>query len=423
MDSVVTEAVSQFPRILWWEVWNFMSIERGKCEYDERNIINLKGYNDSGKSAMLNALKVALFNSNPTKQVSFIQDDKEYFRVLIAFEDGVQILRDKYINGQSLYEMYKDGKCIYTSKNGNALTRITEVPKPIADYLGLIMYDGSCLNARACFEKQIGVQTTGSENYKMFNAVLKSEEIATAGVLLNNDKNKLASDIEATDYELQAHKRTLGDSEKLTEDMISYLKLHDADLDTLEMATSALSNITNLNNMYSSVRVLPEMSTVDFKQLDALIGLVDLVTKSSAINLTPELGLVDNIQLQSLSGVVDLLNKVNSISVTPQVSVIDSNRLSALTDLSTMISTYDLVKVAPKVSGVDSSQLSDLEIISKIMTDLQFYTSEIESNDSRLTVLADELVKLQAEVANHGVKMIKCPGCGQIFNPDEQHIH
>lgn len=193
MDSPVVEQFENpYPRMLYWEAWNFMSIEHGKCEFDDRNIVNLKGYNDSGKSAMLQALKVLISNSNPTKQIGFIQDDKDYFRVVAAFEDGVMILRDKYVNGQSLYEMYKDNQLIYTSKSGNALTRITEVPKPIADYLGLIMYDGTCLNARACFEKQIGVQTTGSENYKMFNTVLKSEEIATASALLNNDRNKIS---------------------------------------------------------------------------------------------------------------------------------------------------------------------------------------------------------------------------------------
>ena len=73
-----------------------LPVGHGKCEFDERNIINLKGYNDSGKSAMLNALKVALCNANPTKQVGFIQDDKDYFRVLVTFSDGVQILRDNY---------------------------------------------------------------------------------------------------------------------------------------------------------------------------------------------------------------------------------------------------------------------------------------------------------------------------------------
>lgn len=423
MDSVITEAVSQYPRILWWDVWNFMSIERGKCEYDERNIINLKGYNDSGKSAMLNALKVALFNSNPTKQVSFIQDDKEYFRVLVAFEDGVQILRDKYINGQSLYEMYKDGKCIYSSKNGNALTRITEVPKPIADYLGLIMYDGSCLNARACFEKQIGVQTTGSENYKMFNAVLKSEEIATASTLLNNDKNKLASDIEATDYELQSLKRTLGDSEKITEDMITYLKLHDSNLDSLDSAMNDLISMSNLFNLLNTVTIPPELDIIDSNQISSLCNLVSTLISYNSINVPPQVNLVDSSQLSSLINLISLREKLLGVVISPEVNIIDNEKLNSMINLLSLKSNLDNIEITPEVNLVDSSKLSDIEVIVKLYNDLLFYKSEIESNDDRLSVLSDELIKLQSEVESHGVKLIKCPGCGQIFSPEEQHIH
>ena len=105
-----------YSKLVSWEVWNFMSLAHAKAEFDEKGIINFKGYNDSGKSAMLTALKVLMCNTNPQKQVGFIQDDKEYFRVLASFDDNVQILRDKYINGQSLYEMYKDGQCIFSTK-------------------------------------------------------------------------------------------------------------------------------------------------------------------------------------------------------------------------------------------------------------------------------------------------------------------
>ena len=170
----------EFSRLLSWEVFNFMSVEHAICEFDDSNIVNIKGYNDSGKSAMLRALDVLFSNMKPTKQIDFIQDGKEYFRIVANFSDGVSILRDKYINGQSLYEMWKDNNCIFSTKKGNALTKVTEVPQPIRDYLCIVSYEDIVLNSRSCFEKQLGVQTTGSENYKLFNTVLKSEEIAPA---------------------------------------------------------------------------------------------------------------------------------------------------------------------------------------------------------------------------------------------------
>lgn len=48
-------------KILGLELENFMSIKEAKLVFDETNIINLKGYNDSGKSAITRALDVLMF--------------------------------------------------------------------------------------------------------------------------------------------------------------------------------------------------------------------------------------------------------------------------------------------------------------------------------------------------------------------------
>lgn len=394
MDSPVVEQFENpYPRMLYWEVWNFMSIEHGKCEFDDRNIVNLKGYNDSGKSAMLQALKVLISNSNPTKQVGFIQDDKDYFRVVAAFADGVMILRDKYINGQSLYEVYKDNQLIYTSKSGNALTRITEVPKPIADYLGLIMYDGACLNARACFEKQIGVQTTGSENYKMFNTVLKSEEIATASALLNNDRNKLASDINAVDADLQAQKSFLGNKDKITAEMIGYLKDHDSALDQYLAMETALNTANTLKASKDAVVIYPELSGVDATQLAELDTIAKQMSMLSAIKIAPQLDEVDALQLQALANIKAVADSLKAVVVPPEVKVIDSEQLNALTGI-----------------------LATINAISEC-------NKAVSQYDANLEALNKELAEMQEELANKGVRMVRCPGCGQIFDPEQAHVH
>ena len=394
MDSPVVEQFENpYPRLLWWEVTNFMSIEHGKCEFDDRNIVNLKGYNDSGKSAMLQALKVLISNSNPTKQVGFIQDDKDYFRVVAAFEDGVMILRDKYINGQSLYEMYKDNQLIYTSKSGNALTRITEVPKPIADYLGLIMYDGTCLNARACFEKQIGVQTTGSENYKMFNTVLKSEEIATASALLNNDRNKLASDINAVDADLQAQKGFLGNKDKITLEMITYLKEHDSSLDNYLAMESALSSLHTLKESKDAVVIYPELSGVDATQLAELDSIARQMSMLKSIKVAPQLNEVDGLQLQALEHIKSVADSLKAVVVPPELKIVNSEQLNALTGI---LATINAINDCDKA---------------------------ISQYDSSIETLNKELAEMQEELANKGVKMVRCPGCGQIFDPEQAHVH
>jgi hypothetical protein len=342
---------------------------------------------------MLLALKVCIANSNPSKQASFIQDEKDYFRVLCTFDDGVQILRDKYINGQSLYEMYKDNECIFSTKSGNALTRVTEVPKPIAEYLGLIMYDGVCLNARACFEKQIGVQTTGSENYKMFNTVLKSEEIATAGTLLNNDKNSLSADINATDNELQSYKNLLGTNAELTQEMIDYLKTHDSLLDTALSEEEYISKIVAIINNINSIPDIPEVPILDVAQLSELQ------------------------KIQSLWGSLD------TIVIPPEVSTVDDKQLTAIYNIINTAKSLETIVIPPELSTIELDRLNTLQAILHTVREITECDNIVKDADARIEAINAELESLQIELENHGVKMVKCPGCGQIFNPEEAHVH
>lgn len=382
-----------YSRILAVEVWNFMSIEHGRVEFDEQNIINLKGYNDSGKSGILTALKVALLNANPSKQASFIQDDKEYFRVVVYFDDGVQLLRDKYINGQSLIEMYKDGQCIFSTKNGKTLTRVTEIPQPVADYLGLVTFDGGALNARSCFEKQLGVQTTGAENYKMFNTVLKSEEIATAGALLNNDKNKLAQDINAIDQEIQAQKSVLGDGDKITDNMLSWLRTHDSALDSLEAESAKLDTI------------------------------VQFCMDIEAVPMYPEVAIVDGSQLLALATIAGVAKSLSEVHITPEIPSVDGSQLSALKQLMDLSSAYSAVRVAPEIPSVSNEQVSMLIGLESIIASIIDSEQQLSQTDKNIADAAAELERLQQEAANHGHKMVKCPSCGELFDPELLHAH
>ena len=383
-----------YSKILFWEVWNFMSIEHGKAEFDERNIINFKGYNDSGKSAMLTALKVTMTNLNPTKQVNFIQDNKDYFRVLIRFDDGVTILRDKYLNGQSLYEMYKDKQLLYSTKSpSGALTKVMEVPKPIADYLGLINYEKEYFNARSCFEKQLGVQTSGSENYKMFNTVLKSEELSVASTLLNNDKNKLLADIDALTDEVRATKNIIGIGQYLTDDMLGYLNEHDEKIDSLETCENTLEEMKGTRKTIEQIPEIPKMEMIDVE----------------------DLRLLNDIQTTAA--------ELSNLHIAPEVSQIDYEQLKTLQDIKTYADALKQVNIAPKVQEIDVEELNELVGIYNILAQINDCEGIITEDEKRLKDLdiqIDELTELSNQM---GVKMVKCPDCGRIFDPDQAHLH
>ncbi|MBO5386737.1 MAG: hypothetical protein J6A59_01150 [Lachnospiraceae bacterium] len=426
MSDVVELAENPYSRLIAWEVWNFMSIAHAKAEFDERNILNFKGYNDSGKSAMLQALKVLVANTNPTKQVSFIQDDKDYFRVIGYFSDGITILRDKYINGQSLYEMYKDNTCIYSSKQGNTLTRITDVPKPIADYLGLIMYDGVCLNARACFEKQIGVQTTGAENYSMFNAVLKSEEIASAGKMLNNDKNKLLADINTYENELSTYKTLISETKDITEGMITYLKNSDSAVDSCDEALVKLGDINNIITALSQIALYPVLDAIETDQLSTLANIDAYYSALSEIIVYPNVDVISEDDIEKLSLLAKLQHSVEQLFELPnipEVAEIDISVLEQLSNIKTLKETLDNCVVMPEVPNIEDAIVKSLENINMILWGIADCTATIQDIDSKLEKGSQELDELNKELLAHGVKLVKCPDCGAMFDPDGVHGH
>ncbi len=376
-----------FSQITRWEVWNFMSIEHGCCEFDERNIINLKGYNDSGKSAMLTALKVCLANTNQSKQVAFIQDGKDYFRILVTFNDGVKLLRDKYKNGSSLYELYQNDDCIFSTKSKtNELTRVHEVPEPIEAYLGLITYENIVLNSRSCFETMIGVQTTGSENYKMFNTVLKSEEIATASTLLNTDKNKLNQEIGILESDIQAHKKLIGTSAKITATMVDALHMIDRVIDELEAKEHSLEKLQATEQKIQSIKIADVVPVMNTEQLD------------------------------SITNVHNINAKLNSIQIADEVPALNGEQLSALVEVHNLMTAYDGVVTYPSIDMVaETRQLLELE-------QMLIMTQQLEEHQGKIdhyTKLAQEQLnyaeKLSTALEKSGAKVHHCPSCNYAF--------
>lgn len=385
-----------YSKIVNVEVWNFMAIEHGIVEFDARGIINLKGYNDSGKSAILRAVDVLMYNITPNKQVEFIQDDKDYFRVIMRFDDGVLILRDKYINGQSLYEMYKDNDLIFTTKSGKTLTKVSEVPQPIQDYLGLLSFENMRFNSRSCFEKQIGVETTGSENYKAFNTVLKSEELTSASQMINNDKNKLISDMNNLESDLTATKDLSATGGKLTEEMISYLKMKDAEVDRSEKQGDNLNNIKSITGNLDAIRIFPKLYQID------------------------------NSRLNSVSGISQIRSALDSIKTYKPLTGVSTDQLSALTELKKSSEALVSICTYPKTdtSGVSSlgERLAYIDSITYLLQSLAEADASLSELKKEIEANNVELTNLEAEAKEVSKSLVRCPSCGKIFDIEEGHV-
>lgn len=381
----------EYSKLLSWEVFNFEAITHAVAEFDENNVIMFKGYNDSGKTTMCLALTVLLFNIKASKQVAFIKDGTDYFRIVAKFSDGVVILRDKYINGQSLYEMYQGDKLVYTTKNGNSLTRVVGVPEPIEKYLGLITFGNECLNSRSCTEKQFLAQTTGSENYKALNVILKSEELAVASSMLNDDKNKCLQDINATDSRLQSTKELLGVGTELTEQLISVLEELDKSTDLDEEREQLVKNIINTEVGIKDIVIPPEVQTIEYSQLNDLSKVVGVLDSLQAIPCLPEVDMIDSLQL-------DLLSKADYTY----------KALSGIPDL-------------PQISSIDVSRLDDLSRVQKLVSDSIELEREENSLGYRLQEIEQEISSCISELESLGKRFVKCPNCGTVYDTETGH--
>lgn len=423
-----------------WEVQNFASIEHGRCEFDESGIISIVGYNDSGKSNMVRALDVLMFNSHQKSQLLFIMDGKDYFRVTAKFSDGVIILRDKYINGQSLYEMYKDGECVYSSRVNGVLTKVDSVPDPISMYLGL----SEELTIRTCYDKQFAVQTSGSENYRSMSTELRTEELVKAGELINADKNKLGTDIVSKRNFLLVHQEIVASGENFTEELIQFLEKGDkkidlcgacendlVDMDAIQASIDALKippeldavdmtklheigGIVSTSNAIDGIVIPPETSDIDSKSLELLSNLNSVCDALSGIVITPELGGIDSDGIDLLKSTMTVQSKLQDINVFPELSLLESDRLLDLSHVMSLC--VEDEPVQPEVSFLDDTRLAEIVHIQSLADEMP----DISEITAKIDELHDEMVELARQV---GTSVVVCPECGYLITDENAHVH
>lgn len=386
----------EYSKITSVEVINFMSFKKAKVVFDETGIINLKGYNDSGKSAILRAIAVCLMDKYRSKHAKFIRHGEEYFRIVVSFDDGVSIIRDKYINGQSLYEVYKDGDCIFTTKQGNKLSKVDGVPKPIQDYLGLCVTDSTYLNYQTNEEKLPVVDTTGSENYQMFHEVLRMEEIYRANNMINTDKNELGAQIASIEVELQREEVLLERCGDVSEDFIREIEKLEDNAKATEKKKDSLIGISDAVARYDRIPVIPSIEKVSTDRLKSALAIGSIVSGIESVVSLPSIPKVSSERLSILEGIDNALNHLKGYVDIPEVPKVDSTLLVRSGKLSNLANTFQgTVKQAIQCRKVDE-ELSELK---KTLNEL------VESARSQ------------------GIEFVKCDNCGSYTVVGGGHAH
>ena len=381
-----------YSKITSVEVTNFMVYRRAKISFDERNILNIKGYNSSGKSTMLKAIGVCLMNMYPRSQTKLIRHGEDYFRVVVSFSDGVSILRDKYANGQSLYEMYKDNVCIFTTKEGKKLSKIEDVPAPIQAYLGLCVTSFGYLNYQSRQDKLWLVETTGSENYTSLNEILKSEEIARANALINSDKNKLQAEISEIEGSLQAVRLEKMSASAYTQELLTALEGREA------MCKALMAQYAAVERMYDSVVSMME------------------------IRVAPYVDVLDASRICNIAGIQSYMKSIESTVVSPEVVGIDYKRLHTLEGMS--LEADKIQHESRSYAGAEMSLISmkpyiDLVSIANSMKALSEVSSGIKRYGAECEKLSKKLASAIKVAEDSGVHFVKCANCGSYTEVTE----
>lgn len=391
-----------YSKIKFVEVTNFMSFKHARVSFDDKGIINLKGYNNSGKSSMCRAIAVCLMNMFVRSQAKFIHHGEDYFRIVVSFDDNVDIVRDKYRNGQSLYEMYKDGKCVFSTKEGNKLTKVDDVPNIIKNYLGLISLEtGGYLNYQTRKEPLWLIETKGSENYYALNEVLKSEELAKANTILNSDKNKLNGEIVGIEAELQHSEMMLDSYKSVNEELITALSEREI------IARGKLSRVKAIQSIDSTIKNtlaieaesnLVEIGNIDSSRLNNLLEMRNIISKSKEVDFgfKGDISKVSKNNTDRLSGLNSILSTVKELSSVEKVGLKGS---------------IDRVEVE---SIANRSRV--LRNINDTIKSLVEVYDEIAKAHGDAKSLMGKKAELLAKASEQGISFVECENCGSLVS-------
>lgn len=395
-------------KLVAFEVLNLMTIEYARIEVGEDNIINLVGYNDSGKSALTRGLSIVLYDSFSNEQVKFIQDDKEYFGIGLEFDDGISINKYKYLDGKSEWEMKRGNEIIYTNRLDVGLAAMGDVPSVIAGYLNVVKdsFTEELVNLRLATDKLFLIHTSGGDNYKIINSVLRCDVLAEAVTRMNNKSNTLSSEVTNLAHSRATIKQTID----------SITVLDDQTLDTVESRTSKLretklryeyiSSIKEQKQVLEEIIVPEKIEPVDLTQLKALME-IQRLKEIAEVPVTPIIPHVDTVKLEMLTNLIQLREELNVV-IPPVLPHIDTTRITALENIMVLKQESDVI-VNPMLPKIDITQFKELKALAEKFNDVYSTTVELSNLKQEQQQLVSQMSALSAQ---HNFKI--CNGCGTV---------
>lgn len=399
---------------------NFETIEDAWLEFDQRGAIVLKGYNDSGKSAIILALRVFLYDYKRREQTSFIRDFTKYARVVWYDEDGTIVLRDILASGQSYYNVYKDNfdNMIFSTKENGVCVPFDGVPEFVQNILDVGAYDKMHLNVGDDRDPILLGDTSGGDNYKFLSNQLHSDELSLASSLLNADKNAKQAHISELNAELGVLRKEYNSLFGVSLPLIEQLEEMDKDLDTKQSVMDSLSKIKSSMEVLDSIKVLPRLSQIDEKRVKSVAGILDSVKYLQKDTVIPTIPKLDINRVKLLSMIVKSKMNLDNIRTIPRLHKIENSRLELLTRIIKNVSSMPKISLDTNLECVESERLKLLRGIESNFGQLLGLTEEIKKSESSKAEVVSKLEELEKELSKTQKRTIKCNNCGSVIPID-----
>lgn len=389
-----------YPRIRYISVENFMAFPSATVEFDLDNptesgvrgdaILNIKGFNDSGKSAILIAAAVCLLNAYERDQKKFIRDGENKFTVKVGFEDGCILTRCKYADGKSYYELTRSNEVVYTTREGNALTSVSGIPAEIQAYLGVIPE----LNFRRRTDPLLLTMTSGSDNFAMLNTVLRTQELANAAGKASKNANALSAEISDLQSKLSYISESMESIWETPERVEALVVLNDsiqAHTSIVDLAKSICFDYDNLPHS------LPSVSTID----DTVYTLADSLL---SVRVPSEWPSLDEVPLDAydvsstiLQTFWDTPRSLPTLNEPDTASyVLSGSILDTFSSIPSPVPDVPLIEDTPHLDGLFES-FDNISRLTDILTNI----------DSEHSALVEEARSL-------GIDFASCDNCGSL---------
>lgn len=366
-------------KLVAWELLNFMSIKEARLEIDESGILNLVGYNDSGKSAVTRSFEVLFYDAYSSEQVNFIHDGEEFFGVGAEFDDGVAINKYKYSNGKSVWEMLKGEEVVFTNRLADGVAAMADIPEPISKYLAVVEDESTDekLNVRRNTDKLFLINTTGGDNYKIINSVLRYDILSETVKRLNEDRNKLQSEVTNLATSSQTLKGELNAITVMDDETLSLVTQSNQNLKDNKQRIEYLTSIQNQKQFLDDFVVYDEIPLVDTSRLSEITRLQEL-KQATETPIFDECKQIDISRLNELQQIMQLRESLNVV-IPPELPIVDVNRLR------------------------------DMQSVGEAFNNLWQATNNLANTEKEHTTVTTELASLSQQ---YGFKV--CKNCGTV---------